>query len=148
MREIYRYRWRWYIRPLPASTRRETVSDTQNEKKGMPTIQEGLKKRGASYNIIPLLAALSAAYAITAILSRKRVINVFIHRKIWNIVLLLSFSVSGILGIIMAIRIGSGIDMPFYSSIVYWHTETGILLAISGMFHVAWHWRYYIPRRA
>ncbi|MFO8077014.1 MAG: hypothetical protein R6U21_00005 [Thermoplasmatota archaeon] len=65
------------------------------------------------------------------------------HKKIWNVLLLITFLVSGIFGIILAILVSYGIRLSFYADLLFWHVEFGIAMAVISIFHMAWHWRYY-----
>ncbi|HPJ17374.1 MAG TPA: hypothetical protein PK639_04080 [Candidatus Woesebacteria bacterium] len=64
-------------------------------------------------------------------------------RRLWNIVLLISFLISGVLGLLMS----TGLHLPFYSFFLWLHVEAGIIMAIVSLFHAFWHLPYYFPRR-
>lgn len=98
---------------------------------------------GRFYYLIPVLIGLIAAYGITWILSAKKVIKTLLHRKIWNVILLISFTVSTLLGIILILNIdfNTRIVPPF--NILFWHVEAGIVLGVVAFLHIFWHWRYF-----
>ena len=96
-----------------------------------------------NYYFLPILLFLSFFYFITYSLSKKKKIIIVQHRKIWNIILLITFLISGIFGIILAILISYGIRLTFYSDLLFWHVEFGIAMAIISIFHIAWHWKYF-----
>jgi hypothetical protein len=100
-------------------------------------------KTRLNYYFIPILTILSLFYAITYGLSKKRKITLAQHRKIWNMVLLITFLVSGIFGLTLAITISSSIRLSFYATLLFWHVEFGIAMAIISIFHIGWHWKYY-----
>ena len=100
-------------------------------------------KKERVYHLLPISLLLIILYAITDILSKKKIISVVNHRKIWNILLLITFLISGILGILLVIKINFGavISLPF--NILFWHVETGIAMFAISIFHILWHWAYF-----
>ncbi len=96
------------------------------------------------YHLIPLAVALLAAYLLTLLLVRWQVISQSSHRKIWNSLLLLSFLVSGLLGLLLAVRLNYRLSWPFLDSWLKWHVDAGILLCLAGAFHLTWHASYYL----
>lgn len=96
-----------------------------------------------NYYFIPIALVLSLFYSVTSILSKKTKIKGAQHKKIWNVLLLITFLVSGIFGIVLAILISYGIRLSFYVDLLFWHVEFGIAMAIISIFHVTWHWNYY-----
>jgi len=96
-----------------------------------------------NYYFLPILCILCIFYFLTYTLSKKKKIKIFQHRKIWNVILLVTFLISGIFGIILAILISYGIKLNFYSDLLFWHVEFGIAMAIISIFHIAWHWKYF-----
>jgi hypothetical protein len=101
------------------------------------------KANTGSYYLVPILAGLIVAYCITWILSAKKVFKTLTHRKIWNVVLLVSALVAALLGIILTFNLdfNTNITLPF--NMLFWHVEAGIALGIVALFHVVWHWRYF-----
>ena len=95
------------------------------------------------YHLIPILIISLIFYITSHILSKKNKISVSKHRRIWNILLLATFLISGILGILLVIRINFGINFPLPFNILFWHVEFGIAMSIISMFHIAWHWNYF-----
>ena len=65
------------------------------------------------------------------------------HRKFWNILLLITFLASGILGILLVIRINLGIAMLLPFNIMFWHVEIGIAMVVISIFHTLWHLPYF-----
>jgi len=112
-----------------------------------PPVEEPLQESPSgnilnqTYHVIPILAIVSALYALTYALSKKGKITLAAHRKMWNFALLGTFLVSGLLGIALAVAINFGWKLPISSLFV--HVEFGIAMAGVALFHTAWHWRYY-----
>ncbi len=107
----------------------ETAAETDNQSK-------------ITYHLLPILLVLIILYAISYILSRKKIIRVASHRKIWNILLLVTFLISGILGILLVIRINYGAAIPLPFNVLFWHVEVGIAMFIISLFHTFWHGTY------
>ena len=96
-----------------------------------------------TYHLIPISLFLIIFYAITRILSKKKIISIINYRKIWNVLLLISFLISGILGIILIIKINFGIKFLLPFNILFWHVEIGIVMFVICMFHVIERWSYF-----
>lgn len=96
-----------------------------------------------SYNSILILIITVLLYFVSFYLVKKNKIKLLTHRKIWNIVLLFSFLISGIMGLVLAILIDYNIYPFWYSKILRAHVKLGIIMAIVSMFHIVWHINYY-----
>ena len=96
-----------------------------------------------SYNSILILIITVLLYFVSFYLVKKNKIKLLTHRKIWNIVLLFSFLISGLIGLILAILIDYNIYPSWYSKILWTHVEFGIVMAIISIFHIVWHINYY-----
>jgi len=131
----------------PAPENREDPVIQENNNDQVATNSSSVRSKstgsGIKYNFLPIAISLLILYIITFTLSRKKKINVSQHRKIWNVILLFTFLISGIFGLILAILISYGIRLSFYSDLLFWHVEMGIMMAIISIFHIAWHWKYY-----
>ena len=93
------------------------------------------------YHLIESAVVLIVLYLISWILSKRHVITISMHRKIWNILLFISFLISGLLGLLLVVRLNYRVPMPFW--ITRWHVEIGIPMLVIGVFHLIWHWRYF-----
>lgn len=82
-------------------------------------------------------------YIISHILLKKKIINIVNHRKIWNILLLITFLISGILGILLVIRINFDTIIPLPFNILFWHVEAGIAMTVISVFHILEHLAYF-----
>ena len=100
-------------------------------------------RSGRTYHLLSISLPLIALYLIGCILLKKKIISPVTHRKFWNILLLISFLISGILGILSVIRINfnTPIRLPF--NILLWHVEAGIAMTVISVFHALWHWAYF-----
>ncbi len=97
-----------------------------------------------SYYLLPVLFAVIALYTLTWLLSARSRISVKLHRKIWNVVLLVAAAASALLGLVLIMNIDfdTAITLPF--DMLFWHVETGIVLGAIAAFHIFWHWRYFV----
>jgi membrane-associated HD superfamily phosphohydrolase len=96
-----------------------------------------------TYNFFEILIALTILYIITFYLSRTKKIKLITHRKIWNVLLLISFLGTGISGIILVIKMQYGVIANIPTNMLFIHVETGIAMALISIFHIAWHWKYF-----
>jgi predicted membrane-bound spermidine synthase len=66
-----------------------------------------------------------------------------LHRKFWNSVLAAAFLITAIAGVFLALQISYKWNIPFIKTVLRWHVEFGIGMAITGLFHFIWHLNYY-----
>ncbi len=118
----------------------EAESDSDTQIMETPAVIESKSK--ATYDLLVIFLALVILYAISYILSKKKIIRIASHRKIWNILLLVSFLISGSLGILLVIRINYGITIPLPFNVLYWHVEFSIAMFLISLFHTLWHGAY------
>ena len=65
------------------------------------------------------------------------------HRRFWNIILLISFIISGLLGLILALFIDQKWSLLWYQPLLWSHVEFGIIMALVSIMHIFWHLRYF-----
>lgn len=133
-----------------------TEFDTNNEQKGQnaeinndsaslnnppaPTSQNFSQP----YDFISIFGVCLAFYLFTYFLSRKSKIRKVNHKKIWNVLLLITFLVTGLLGLFMVVQLNYRFEIEWFRSLLYWHVEFGIAMAAISIFHVLWHLKYYV----
>lgn len=117
----------------PAPENRMSISEKEN-------LNQTSQKR--KYHLIPIAVISTIFYLFTSILSKKKIIKLVAHRKIWNFLLLISFFFSSILGILLIIQINSGLKISLPFNLLFWHAEIGIVMCIIGIYHIIWHWKY------
>ena len=96
------------------------------------------------YLLLPTGILLLFLYLLTLILARLSVIRLAVHRKIWNILLLVAFFVTAILGLILAIQVNYRLNIPFVKQLLTLHVDFGIAMTMIAVFHFLWHWNYYL----
>lgn len=106
---------------------------------------------GRQYFLLPISIILLLAYGASWMLAQKDVIDRVLHRRVWNVLLLLTFAASAGLGVLLALRISSGLVIPLPFDQLFWHVEAGIAMTAISVFHILWHWTYFAcmlnPRR-
>ena len=115
-----------------------SAQKTKN-KKTSAKAPKTLKKK---YRLLPMAISLLLLYILSIILYKKKFLSTRTHFKIWNSALLLSFLISGLLGIFLVIMINYGLRIQLPFNIIRWHTEAGIAMFMICLFHLHWHWGY------
>lgn len=82
-------------------------------------------------------------YFLSFYLVKTKKISLLVHRRIWNIILLISFLISGILGLILAFSIDQKLTISWYLPFLWFHVEFGIVMALVSIFHTLWHLPYF-----
>lgn len=95
------------------------------------------------YHLISISGSLILIYIITLILTNKKIMTKATHQKIWNILLAITFLVSGLLGLLMVFFINYSYIPSYYMDVKVIHVEFGIGMAIISIFHLLWHLKYY-----
>jgi len=122
------------------------ISATSNvgaENSEVDTKTNLLQKRKAIYHLIPITIATLLLYGLSLFFVKINVINTIGHRKIWNFLLLITFLVSGILGVLLVIKINTGWDIIPHRWGLFWHVEFGIAMTVISIFHIFWHVNYF-----
>lgn len=119
------------------------VEQKEEIESGNASTQIESKGGRIDYFFIPIILLLVVLYLISLILSKKKKIKAVQHRKIWNLLLLITFLVSGILGILLVLKVSYGIEILFYSTALFFHVEFGIAMTFISIFHILWHRKYF-----
>ncbi|HRS53486.1 MAG TPA: DUF4405 domain-containing protein [Bacteroidales bacterium] len=96
-----------------------------------------------SYPFISIAIPLILIYILSLILVSKKIITKRTQRKFWNILLLLTFIITGLSGLIMVIMINYGFWLDILKTFLLWHVIFGVVMAFIGIFHLLWHLTYY-----
>ncbi len=94
------------------------------------------------YLLIQISILTLMLYLLSWLFTGLNIISKVFHRKLWNLLLLITFLITGILGILLAIQINYKLEWPIVKALLKWHVNFGIALAIIGTFHILWHSRY------
>jgi hypothetical protein len=95
------------------------------------------------YNVSPIAIALVVIYLASFVLYKTKLIRVTTHRKIWNVLLLVTFLFVGIFGLILAVRRDYILIFATRINLIFWHVEAGIVMTLISLFHLSWHLSYY-----
>jgi len=96
-----------------------------------------------SYHFFLLFFIVFGLYFLSLYLSTTKKISLIVHRHIWNTILLVSFMVSGILGLVLALFIDLKLSILWYQTLLWLHVELGIVMALVSIFHIIWHLPYF-----
>jgi len=101
-------------------------------------------KKEQPYVMLPIVIIATLLYVTTYVLTKKKIMKLKNHLKLWNYLLMVSFLISCGLGILLVISINSGkvFRLPF--NMLYWHVEFGIVMTILTMFHILWYSKFRI----
>jgi hypothetical protein len=97
-----------------------------------------------TYDLILVFGSCLGLYLLTFFLSRRGVMKKSNHRKIWNVILLLTFLATGLIGLFLVVQLNYNLFFDWFSSLLYWHVEFGIAMAAVSIFHLLWHLRYWL----
>ncbi len=108
---------------------------------GIPSLNLNIKKR--PYNLLEIGIITLILYSLSWLFTKYYLISKRLHKRIWNVILLISFIISCFLGIILIIQINYGIWPALKSEFLYWHVQVGIVMTLVGLFHALWHINYF-----
>lgn len=97
----------------------------------------------SSYNFLLITFIVFSLYFGSLYLVKVNKIQLQKQRLFWNVILLISFLVSGILGLVLAFFIDQKISIAWYSTFLWLHVEMGIVMALIAIFHALWHFKYF-----
>lgn len=95
------------------------------------------------YSLIPIVLFCLVFYGLTYLFTKFSILKTSVHRKIWNILLLITFLISALLGLLLVVQINYKLTIPQLETIMEWHVEFGIGMTVIAFFHIGWHLRYF-----
>jgi hypothetical protein len=95
------------------------------------------------YLVSPIALGFFLIYAVSFVLYKTKRIRMATHRKIWNVLLLATFLITGIFGVILAIQLDYELPFKIPVDLLFWHVEAGIVMTLISLFHMGWHFNYY-----
>lgn len=120
----------------------QTDSATATEIAPAPE-EQPTEKRKSPYDLLLISGLTLGLYAFSAILVKANALKKATHRKIWNVVLLVTAIVSCLSGFFLVIQINYGIAMQSMRTFRYWHVQFGIPMTIVAVIHILWHVNYW-----
>ena len=95
------------------------------------------------YNVIGIGLTTIVLYSISYFFYHLNLYSLQFHRKLWNFILATAFILTAFAGIFLALQINYKWDIPVIKTILKWHVEMGIGMAVTGIFHFFWHLSYF-----
>lgn len=97
----------------------------------------------SNYNFLIIFITTLSSYFLSLFLVKIKKINLIQHRRFWNLILLISFLASCLLGLFLAFSIDNQLSLGWYLPLIWYHVEFGIVMALVSIFHFIWHIPYY-----
>lgn len=97
-----------------------------------------------AYPLFPISILVILFYSLSFVFSRMGLVSKDSHRKFWNVLLLIAFLTTGLIGLLMVVKINYKLVIPFYDDLLGYHVGFGVGMAVIGFFHFWWHLRYYL----
>ena len=101
------------------------------------------QRSGLDYHLILISLLTIGLFAFTRILVAANVMKLATHRKIWNVLLLVTALVSCLLGLFLVIQINYNVKMDWFRTLKVLHVEFGIAMTLIALFHIFWHANYW-----
>lgn len=95
------------------------------------------------YLVSPIALGFLIIYGVSFWLYRSKRIRLATHRKVWNVLLLATFLITGIFGTILAVQLDYAPTYTWPVNLLFWHVEAGVVMTFISIFHMAWHFKYY-----
>ena len=95
------------------------------------------------YHVIGTGLTTILLYLISYFFCRIGYYSLQFHKKLWNSLLAIAFLITALAGVFMALQITYKWDIPIVKSVLKWHVEFGIGMALTGIFHFIWHLSYF-----
>ncbi len=100
-------------------------------------------KPQSPYHVYLIFGGTLLMYLISFILVKTNQWTKVTHRKVWNVALTVTFLVSCLLGLILAIFIHHGYRPECYITLLKLHVWFGIAMTVIAFFHALWHLNYF-----
>ncbi|MGD9493418.1 MAG: hypothetical protein AB7V36_08675 [Bacteroidales bacterium] len=135
---------------IPAEESSKVIVDAdsdsvQLESEAVPEIKNEIKtpSKARSYSLLLITLLCFGFYGFTSFLMELKLFRKFVHRRIWNILLLLTFLTTAVLVIVLVVQINYQLDSSLIRDYLYWHVQFGIAMSVISVIHIFWHWKYF-----
>jgi hypothetical protein len=81
---------------------------------------------------------LIAAYIISRVLVKTNKIALLLHKRVWDALLLLSFLLAGLTGLLFALQVNYGLTPPI--ALTPLHGNIGVSMVLLTIFHIERNW--------
>jgi spermidine synthase len=95
------------------------------------------------YHLFSISILLVLGYLASFMAVKIQLLPVSNHRKFWNLLLLLFFLSTGVLGLLLAIQVNYKLEWEWAKIALQWHVDLGIGFVAVSIFHLTWHLRYF-----
>jgi len=95
------------------------------------------------YDLALIFSFCVLLYLVSLLFVKIKTYKKSTHRKIWNVLLLLTFLNTGLTGLFLVIQLNYHVLFDWFAKILYWHVEFGISMAAISILHILWHWKYF-----
>ncbi|HHJ10415.1 MAG TPA: hypothetical protein ENK25_05930 [Bacteroidetes bacterium] len=92
-----------------------------------------------TYHIWPITIGLIVAYIFSLAAMRLGIYRLSTHRRFWNVLLLLNFLTTVLIGTLLTLQVNYKFTLPGEDTWMLIHVDTGIAMTIIGIFHLGWH---------
>jgi len=117
-------------------------SPIQTVKPELPTVPDRPKFMN-NYNFLTLSLISAVVFLLSKILVYSKTIKPITEKRSWNVLLLVSFAVSAITGLLLGMQRDDVLINKLPANFLWLHAEFSILMAYIGIYHTFWHWKYF-----
>lgn len=96
-----------------------------------------------TYGFLPIVGIGLLVYVFSYVLTKTKYLKLTSHRRIWNLLLLVSFVVAGTIGMFMAFIYSFELNFEIPYILLQIHVGFGIAWFTVAFFHFLWHLNYF-----
>jgi len=89
-----------------------------------------------NYHVLPISILLLAGYFFTHYLFQRGILKPKQHKRIWNILVTIGYTGTGITGMLLTLMVNLGIRTAYNQGITFWHAELAILMVVGTLIHI------------
>lgn len=97
----------------------------------------------STYGFLPITVISLLLYFVSYFLTKTKYLKFVKHRRIWNLILLVTFFVAGTLGIFMTVIYSFELNVNIPYALLQIHVGVGTVWFIIAFFHFLWHLTYF-----
>ncbi len=96
-----------------------------------------------TYHIWPITAGTILLYLFSVAAVRLGIYGKVTHRRIWNVLLLLNFLSTALIGMLLTLQVNYKFPLAGEDIWMLVHVDTGIAMTVIGIIHLIWNFRFY-----
>lgn len=97
----------------------------------------------STYGFLPITVICLLIYFVSYFLTKTKYLKFVKHRRIWNLILLVTFLIAGTLGIFMTVIYSFELNVNIPYTLLQIHVGVGTVWFIIAFFHFLWHLTYF-----